>query len=264
MKFKVGFIGTGNMGGALLRAAAKAIGGENICAADMNSEKLEAISNETGCATAAATELAKSCEFIFVGVKPAVFGNVFEEINEALSVNKEAVIVTMAAGLTLQSVKAMSGDKPVIRIMPNTAAEVGKAMILLCATFDVTKDKLDGFKEIMRDAGKIDELDEKLIDAASAVSGCGPAFVYMFIEALSDGAVACGLPRDKAIEYAAQTLIGAAETVLKTGRSCGELKDAVCSPGGTTIEGVKALENGGFRGTAMNAVVAAYKKTIGK
>ena len=108
----------------------------------------------------------------------------------------------------------------------------------------------------------MDKIEEKLIDGASALSGCGPAFVYLFIEALADGAVSCGVPRDKALSYAANTVKGAAEMVIKTGKHPGELKDAVCSPGGTTIEGVRALEEGSFRGDSMNAVVRAYEKTL--
>jgi pyrroline-5-carboxylate reductase len=119
------------------------------------------------------------------------------------------------------------------------------------------------FLESMAAAGKFDAIDERLIDAASAISGCGPAFVYMFIEALADGGVMSGLPRDKAMLYAAETLIGAAEVVKQTGRHPGALKDAVCSPGGSTIQGVRVLEEQGLRGATIDAVIAAYQKTQG-
>ena len=135
-------------------------------------------------------------------------------------------------------------------------------MILLTYSSDVSQDELDTFKSFMAAAGRIDEIAEKQIDAASALSGCGPAFVYMFIEALADGAVECGLPRDKAIAYAAETLIGGAEMVKVTGIHPEELKDAVCSPGGSTIAGVHALDSGAFRGTVAGAVSASYKKTL--
>ena len=154
------------------------------------------------------------------------------------------------------------GNYPVIRIMPNTPASIGKGMILYAQNNNVTKEETDIFVNDMSGAGVLDSIDEKLIDAASAVSGCGPAFVYMFIEALADGAVECGLPRQKAMLYAAQTVLGSAELVLKSGKHPGELKDAVCSPGGTTIAGVHALENGAFRANAINAVSDAYKKTL--
>ena len=135
-------------------------------------------------------------------------------------------------------------------------------MILYDGNEKVSALKAEAFEKILSKCGKIDRIPENLIDAASAVSGCGPAFVYLFIEALADGGVLCGLPRDKALTYAAQTLKGAAEMVLETGTHPGALKDAVCSPGGTTIEGVKALEDGGFRANAMEAVIAAYEKTL--
>ena len=135
-------------------------------------------------------------------------------------------------------------------------------MILYTANEAVSKELLDHFSQSLADAGKMDQIPEDKIDAASAVSGCGPAFVYLFAEALADGGVECGLPRDKALLYAAQTLKGAAELLLSTGKHPGELKDAVCSPGGTTIAGVHALEDCGFRAAAMGAVTAAYERTL--
>ncbi|MCD8146036.1 MAG: pyrroline-5-carboxylate reductase, partial [Clostridiales bacterium] len=163
--------------------------------------------------------------------------------------------------LTIARIREMAGgDYPVIRIMPNTPASIGEGMILYAAE-GVTEEERDRFLYNMAAAGRFDALPESLIDAGSAVSGCGPAFVYPFIEALADGAVACGLPRDKAQEYAAQTLVGAAKLVLESGQHPGALKDAVCSPGGSTIAGVRALEQRGFRSAATEAVVAAYEKT---
>ena len=126
----------------------------------------------------------------------------------------------------------------------------------------VSRAQLDACKAILAPAGLVDEIDEKLIDAASCVSGCGPAFAYLFMEALADGGVACGLPREQALRYAAQMVAGSAEMVLQSGRHPGQLKDAVCSPGGTTIQGVRALEANGFRSAAMEAVLAAYEKTL--
>ena len=148
-----------------------------------------------------------------------------------------------------------------IRIMPNTPVAVGQGVILYDTTENVTQEAVQGFCGGMKCAGLLDQLPEKLIDAGSAVTGCGPAYVCLFMEALADGGVACGLPRAKAMEYAAQMLLGTAALALESGKHPGQLKDAVCSPGGSTIAGVRALEQGGFRAAAMNAVEAAYHRT---
>ena len=152
-------------------------------------------------------------------------------------------------------------DCPVIRMMPNTPAAIGAGVVQYCGQ-GVTVEELDDFAALIAPAGLVDPVPEGMIDAASALSGCGPAFAYMFLEALADGGVACGLPRDKALAYAAQMLEGAARMVLESGRHPGALKDAVCSPGGTTIQGVRTLEEQGFRAAAMDAVIAAYEKTV--
>ena len=167
----------------------------------------------------------------------------------------------MAAGVEIATILNYIGkDLPVIRIMPNTPVSVGEGMILYTCK-DVLKEDEELFLSSFCKTGSFDKLTEDKIDAGCALSGCGPAFVYMFIEALSDAGVECGLPRDKALMYASQTLLGSAKLVLD-GSHPAVLKDAVCSPGGTTIAGVHALENGGFRGVAMNAVLKAYEKTL--
>ena len=169
----------------------------------------------------------------------------------------------MAAGVQVAQIRDWAGtDLPIIRIMPNTPAAVGKGMITYCTNSMVDDAALADFLSDMAQAGEFDRLDESLIDAATAVTGCGPAFMYLFMEAMADAGVACGLPRAKAQHYAAATMSGAAEMVLKTGQHPGALKDAVCSPGGSTIAGVKALEENAFRGAVMDCVAAAYEKTL--
>ena len=219
------------------------------------SEKALAFAKETGAIATDNLSIAENCDFIFLAVKPANFSATIEPLRQAFKKNEKSVIVTIAAGLSLDKVGA------IIRIMPNTPVLLGKGMITWCKNTLVSDEDCKNFKALLSGAGRLDEIDEKLIDAASAVAGCGPAFVYMFIEALSDGAVECGLPRDKAMTYAAETLAGAAEMVLKTGKHPGQLKDEVCSPGGSTIEGVRALEDGKFRANTASAVIAAYEKT---
>lgn len=258
-----GFIGAGNMGGALAKAAAKAMAPENIVLADQLAEKAAALASRLGCKTASAEEVAATCNVIFLGVKPQVMGTMLAQIAPKLAAREDSfVLVSMAAGVCIADIRKMLGaDYPVIRIMPNIPASVGTGVILYDHTENVSDAALEAFRASMQHAGLVDPLPEKLIDAGSALSGCGPAFVSMFVEALADGAVACGLPRDKALAYAAQTVAGSAKMLLESGMHPGQLKDAVCSPAGSTIVGVNTLEQGGFRANAMDAVIAAFDKT---
>ena len=261
--FKVGFIGCGNMGGALLRAVAKSIGGENVLAFDPNEEKLDTVSKETGAEKATLEKVSLEAKYIFMGVKPQIFKDVLSGILPYLKDRKDKfILVSMAAGVSIAFIKEIAGDISVIRIMPNTPCSIGKGVVLVSPDETVTDSETKEFQAVMGNAGMTDVIPEGLIDAAGCVSGCGPAFVYMFIEAMADGGVLCGLPRDKAIKYAAQTVCGAAQMVLSENKNPEELKDAVCSPGGTTIEGVRALEKGGLRSSAQEAVIAAYEKTL--
>ena len=258
---KYGFIGCGNMGGAIATALSKAT--KDILLADPF--KAESLAAELGCACGS-NEEAVACDRLFLAVKPQVMGAVLESLQGALA-EKKPMLITMAAGLEIATIEKMAGVKlPIIRIMPNTPVAVGKGVIQYCKNELVDDSAVADFLNDMRFAGILDSIDEKLIDAACSLSGCGPAFVYLFIEALADGAVACGVPRDKALEYAAATVAGAAEMVRATGKHPGVLKDAVCSPGGSTIEGVKTLEEKGLRGAVMDCVAAAYKrnKELGK
>lgn len=257
---KVGLIGCGNMGSALAAAIQKE--GRSIYLSNRTATKAETLAQRIGGSVCTNLEIASSCDLIFLGVKPQMMPEVLGEISAALAGRTTPfVLVTMAAGLTMEAVQQLAGGPyPVIRIMPNTPVSIGKGMILCCDT-GVSPEELAEFRTLLSGAGRLDTLPESLIDAGSAVSGCGPAFVYLFLEALADGGVACGLPRAKAQEYAAQTLVGAAELVLQSGQHPGALKDAVCSPAGTTIQGVRALERSGLRSAAMEAVIAAYEKT---
>lgn len=263
MTYSFGFIGAGNMGGALLTAAAKNNTSLKISVFDTFGEKAKAFEDKYKNVTFTDLEtLVKESEYIFIGVKPQMAPELFSEI-APLFAEANPVLISMLAGTSIEKLCSLSGkEMPVIRIMPNTPASIGEGVILYCANSPVTNSQLDFFVNALSGAGLLDKIPEDKIDAASAVSGCGPAFCYMFIEALADGAVECGIPRDKAIMYAAKMLSGAADMVLETGMHPGALKDAVCSPGGTTIAGVHALENGAFRSTVMNAVTSAYKRTL--
>ncbi len=260
---KYGFIGCGNMGGALARALA--LSTTDFAITD-RSGKAIALAAEIPCGYLSAAEIAENCESIFLGVKPHMMKDVLAPLQPVLA-EKKPLLITMAAGLTMAQIEEFAGcEIPVIRIMPNTPVAIGKGVIQYCCNDLVTQEQLRDFLTDLRHAGVLDPLEERLIDAGSAISGSGPAYVYMFIEALADGAVACGIPRAKAMEYAAATVIGAGEMVLATGQHPGALKDAVCSPGGSTIAGIRALENHGFRAAAMEAVIATYNrnKELGK
>lgn len=260
----IGFIGTGNMGSAIAKAAAKSGLAETILLSNRTPAKAAALAEELpGGALSTNEEIARSAQLIFLGVKPQMMAGVLEGIAPVLKERTgRFLLVTMAAGLSCGRIQDMAGvDCPVIRIMPNTPAAIGAGVVQYCGQ-GATEEELDSFAALIAPAGLVDPTPEELIDAASAVSGCGPAFAYLFIEALADGGVACGLPRDKAAAYAAQMLAGSARMVLESGKHPGALKDAVCSPGGTTIQGVRALEKGGFRSAAMEAVIAAYEKTL--
>ena len=262
--FTAGFIGCGNMGGALAAAASKAIGGKNIFLSDFIEEKAEALSEELFANKSDNKTIAENCKYIFLGVKPQVIFDTIKKISPILKRRKDRyILVSMAAGISIEAVeKALGFNAPVIRIMPNTPVAAGKGVILYSCDGEITISECEEFEKIFEKAGIVDKISEHLIDAGSALSGCGPAFVYLFIDALADGGVLCGLPREKALSYAAETVKGAAQMVIDSGKHPGELKDNVCSPGGTTREGVKALEMGGFRANTINAVSKAYEKTL--
>ena len=254
-----GFIGCGNMGGAIARAVVQVAGAENVFLANRTRAKADALARELGC-TAVSNAEAAGCDFLFLGVKPHLMGAMLKALSPQLEANPDTILVSMAAGLTTGQIREMAGTRQgVIRIMPNTPSSIGAGMIQYC-TLDIPQAKLDAFLALMAPCGRLDALDEHLIDAASAVSGSGPAFAYLFLEALADGGVACGLPREKALTYAAQMLIGSAQLLLSTESHPGSLKDAVCSPAGSTIQGVRALEQQAFRSAVINAVIATHQR----
>ena len=250
------------MGGAMARAACKTLPGGQVLLANRTPAKAEALAKELDCLTADNKTVARKADFIFLGVKPQMMAGMLAEISPVLTARQDRfVLVSMAAGLTMERIQELAGGAyPVIRILPNTPSSIGEGIILYACGEGITPAEEQTFLDTMAGAGLLSPLAEKLIDAGSAVSGCGPAFVDLFIEALADGGVACGLPRAAAMEYAAQMVAGSAKLVLESGKHPGALKDAVCSPGGTTIQGIRTLEKAGFRGAVIDAVIAAYEK----
>lgn len=266
MNEKIGLIGTGMMGGALFRALSKVVSAQNIFLFDVFKEKAIDFAKELGGANVctSAETLTENCDVIFLAVKPQHLEGLITDISSKELEQK--LLVSIAAGVKIEKIKLLfekNSCKPkrIIRLMPNLPATVGQAMIALCADEDASTDDVAFVKNLLSQAGLIEQVPEKLMDCVTGISGSGPAFVFMFIEALADAAVMCGMPRAQAYIYAAQTVKGSAAMLLETGKNPGMLKDAVCSPAGTTIAGVKALEDGAFRATTMNAVINATKRS---
>ena len=268
---KIAFIGAGNMGGALVMGICKVLDPQQVVIFDLNTERTAFLAEKTGCAVAETAEKAcEAAEYIVLAVKPQQLRDVQAQLIPAMKGAKEngisQKILSIAAGITLKDLaeipQANGLDLPVFRMLPNTPSEIGEGLNIYAVNSLVTDEMQAELEAMFALCGLIENVTEHILDVASAVSGCTPAFAYMFVDALADGAVRCGLPRDKAIRYAAQAVKGAAAMVLETGRHPDALKDAVCSPGGSTIVGVATLENAAFRAAAANAVFYANEKNL--
>lgn len=249
------------MGGALARGAAKSGLAERLLLANRSPEKARRLAEELGAEVVDNRRAAAEAELLFLGVKPQMLAEMAAGIRDVLDARQDRfVIVSMCAGKDLRTLEELLGERPIIRIMPNIPVAVGSGVTLFSASEQVTAEDKNLLKALLGASGLVSELDEHLMEAASGVTGCGPAFAAMFVEALADGAVACGLPRTLALAYAAQMLKGSAELLLETGEHPASLKDRVCSPAGSTIQGVRRLEEGGFRAAVMDAVIATFEK----
>ena len=250
------------MGGALATAVIKKIGGEKVCLTDNFKEKAIEIAGNSGAEVTDIKALCDKSKFIFIGVKPQVIAETFDEIKDVLlGRNNDFVIVSMAAGVCIERICAMVGKKvPVIRIMPNTSVSVGAGMTVYSANDLVKNEDVCEFEELLSFSGKLLSIDEELIDAAMAVSGCGPAYIYLTIRALANGGENCGLSKETALLLAEQTVLGAAKLAIESGKDPKQLETDVCSPGGATIEGIYLLENEKVPDAFASAVKAAYDK----
>jgi pyrroline-5-carboxylate reductase len=261
---KVGFIGAGNMAQALIKGllASRAIEPECIVASDVEREKLSALRNLLGIGVAEANDkVSSACDVIILAVKPAQVMGVLEEIKN--SIKEGSTLVSIAAGVRLSAIEAtLGGGVRVARAMPNAPALVGCGATAVCFNPLVGREDKDYVLSLFRSVGYSFELEsEELMDAVTALSGSGPAFASMFIEALSDGGVKMGLPRDLALRLSAEAVSGASQMIIREGMHPGSLKDMVASPGGTTIEGISALEERGFRGAIISAVESSCKRS---
>ena len=259
-----GFIGVGNMGGALAGAVCKKVDAGKVLVSDYAVEKAEAFAEAFGCIAADNKKIVSEARFIFLGVKPQVLPSVMESLRADLQGREDGfVLVTMAAGISIASLETMLGvSAPIIRIMPNTPVSVGEGMILYTANDMVSTEDLSQFVDALSLAGKTDYVREEDIDAASVISGCGPAFMYMFLEAMQETGIRLGLDGEKARLYAEQTMRGAASLAMASEESLEALRIRVCSPGGSTIEGVKRFQALGLSDTVSEALNASYRRTL--
>ncbi len=259
-----GFIGCGNMGGALALAISKAVSGNEILLADCDQNKAKTLAEKIGVTVSDNETVVKNAKYIFLGVKPQNMADVLTPLADILKQRQDRfILVTMAAGLKISRFNEILGAKlPIIRIMPNTPVSVGEGMILYATCPAITDEEVTEFESSLKFAGKLDRIPQDLIDAGSVISGCGPAFVYTFAESLQKAGVNCGLSEEKAILYAAQTLKGAAELLLQSGETPDALRVKVCSPKGSTIEGVEVLKNSEFEKIVDDTVKASFRRTI--
>lgn len=261
MDKRIGFIGAGQMAEALARGfIAKGVcRAEHVFATDPVQDRKEVFRSFSTNPVDGNIEVVQSADVIFIAVKPQYVSVVLREVRPYLE--DRHTIVSIAAGITLQSLKDAAGDGVrLVRVMPNTPCLVGETAAAMCLGGKADDGDAELVRRLFDSVGKIYRVDEKLLSAVTGLSGSGPAYVFLMIEALADGGVRSGLPRDIANQLAAQTVLGSAKMVLQTGKHCGALKDMTCSPAGTTIAGIHELERAGTRAAFMNAVLAATQR----
>jgi len=268
MNMNLGFIGAGNMGAAMIKSISKSgiMPSDKMFVYDVDVEKMSALQKDTGINLVnSGIEVCEKSDIIIIAVKPNMIKTVLESCKEKISAEK--IIVSIAVGIPIDTFKSVLGnDKKIIRTMPNTPALVGEGMTLVSFDSNVVSKDLEITKALFETMGKVEILEEKLMSEVTALTSSSPAYVFMFIEAMADAAVLSGIPRNLAYKLASQAVLGSAKMVLETGKHPGELKDQVCSPAGTTIEAVNALEKNGFRFAVMDAMNECTKRAreIGK
>ncbi|MCR5823249.1 MAG: pyrroline-5-carboxylate reductase [Lachnospiraceae bacterium] len=257
----IGFIGTGKMGSALISGAIKVFGQEYTVFYDPSENTQKAVTEQYGITACHNNrDLVRRCDIIVLAVKPQILFKVLEEIKLAFD-DEPRTVISIAPGITTAQISsALDHKAQVVRVMPNTPAMVGEGMCAISFA-EGFKGDADSTMKLFNAVGRTVILHENLMNASVVANGSSPAFVFIFIEALADGAVKYGIPRDKAYEMAAQTVLGSAKLMLETGKTPAELKDAVCSPGGTTICGTAVLEENNFRGAVIKACDAVFEKT---
>lgn len=259
---KIGFIGVGNMGEAILQSIFKSdlLPVEDVYIFDLNAKKVRALQEEFGVLTAqSASAMVAACDIVLLAVKPNVCGAVLKECADAI--NGKAII-SIVTGWSRKDLSAIVPQARILRVMPNTPCMVGEGMTALEMDHTLRVEELEFAKKLFEANGRVVLVPAHLMAGVTGVSGSGPAYVYLFIEAMADAGVRTGIPRDMAYMLAAQTVVGAGKMVLETGKHPGALKDAVCSPAGTTIEAIAALERAGFRAAILDAVEVSAEKAL--
>lgn len=260
--YKVGFVGLGNMGYAISKGLLKTLSPEDIAFYDVDADKCKLISDEMNINLCKNNlEVVRDSKYVVLAIKPQMYDECISKIKGSL--RKESVIISIAPGITINSLKESFGtDNKIVRVMPNTPSLVNEGMSVLSFSEDKFSDiEIADIEAIFKSCGEIETIEEEYMAAIVPISGSSPAYIYMMIEALADGGVLLGLPRKLSYKLAAQSVLGSAKMVLETKKHPGELKDAVCSPGGTTIAAVRSLEKTGFRSSIIEAMSEAYAKT---
>ena len=256
---KIGFIGAGNMGYPLLKGAAAAFGRENVTFVSKRREREEKVAAELGISFAPRLlDMVMQSDIIVLAVKPQYAAEVYPDVRLAMS--KEKIVISVMAGIDMRGLKKETGAVKLVRAMPNTPAMLGEGMTCISCSETVSEVEREVVRTLFSGVGRIEEIHEELMNAAICANGSSPAFVYLFMEALADAVVKYGIPRDMAYRLVGQTVLGSAKMLLESGNHPGALKDAVCSPGGTTIAGVAALEESGLRGAVIRAADACYER----
>lgn len=263
MNKTIGFIGCGNMAKAMIGGLVifNIINEDNIIASARTKETLEKVRNEYKIRTTLDNKtVAREADYLIIAVKPYMHEDVLKEINK--EINKNSTVITIAAGISIGYMKRLLGeDIKIVKAMPNTPAMVGEGVTALAFDIGIEEASKLEIENIFNSFGRTEILDESLIDGFTALCGSSPAYVYMMIEAMADGGVLQGIPRNQAYTMAAQAVLGSAKMVLETGLHPGELKDNVCSPKGTTIEAVAKLEEKGFRSAIIEAMRVCAEKS---
>lgn len=264
MRYSFGFIGAGNMGSALAISVCKKVDPATVAITDADTAKATALAETLSAVCTDTADIIGDSDYIFIAVKPQTLPALFAEIAPLLAARKSApVLVTMAAGTSIAKLLSMAGkDYPTIRIMPNTPVACGCGMTLYTKNALVSDEALNAFLSAMEHSGKLLPVAEEKFDAESIVTGCGPAYVFLFIEGMAKAAESLGASPEAARLYAEQTVLGAATLALTTGRDPAALREAVCSPGGTTIEGIKSFFADGLCDSVVKAAQASYARTL--